>query len=320
LYFGSVRFFKRLIVSVVILIILALAILAIVLAVESGQKSDEIDRLTADKIILQELVNAIYELDENTFNDIAGINADDESSGSGRPFPLPSEPLPNPYADLYPHLYTDFKIPESYKDDTGYIYLTFDDGPSVHTEGVLRYLDKHGVKATFFVMPADTENGKRYLNTMLETGHEIGVHTMSHIYEEIYESVESFLGDFNEAFNLIYEQTGYKPYLYRFPAGSINNFNGHIRKDVIAEMNRRGFVYYDWNVDSNDANDANWSQMYFSVLEDVSNVNRAVILFHDGPGRSNTVTVIEDIIKALLADPRGFTFSTITRDTRPMQF
>jgi peptidoglycan/xylan/chitin deacetylase (PgdA/CDA1 family) len=155
---------------------------------------------------------------------------------------------------------------------------------------------------------------------MLDNGHEIGVHCMSHVYSEIYMSVEAYLNDFNQAWNLVYEQTGYKPYLFRFPGGSINDYNANVRAGIIAEMTRRGFVYFDWNVDSRDALDANWTEMYNTVLNEVAGVPRAVILFHDRPGGYNTVTVIEDIIKALMADPEGYTFSIITRETRPMQF
>ncbi|MCL2108127.1 MAG: polysaccharide deacetylase [Oscillospiraceae bacterium] len=229
------------------------------------------------------------------------------------------EPTANPYTELYPHLYSGFTPPAAYMDDSNYIYLTFDDGPTTGiTDNILRYLNRHDAKATFFVMPSDTENGKNFLNQMLDNGHEIAVHSMTHEYELIYASVENFLEDFNQAFNLIYEQTGYKPYLYRFPGGSINDFNANVRTDIIAEMNRRGFIYFDWNVDSRDALGANWSQMWSSVLEDIENLNRAVVLFHDRPGGNNTYLVIEDIIKELIA--KGYTLSAITPETRPMQF
>jgi len=199
------------------------------------------------------------------------------------------------------------------------IALTFDDGPtSGVTDNILRYLNRHEVKATFFVMPNDTENGRDFLRRMLDNGHEIGVHSMTHDYEIIYSSVEAFLDDFNQAFNLIYEQTGYKPYLYRFPGGSINDYNRNVRTDIIAEMTRRGFIYFDWNVDSRDALGANWSQMWATVLDDIEKVNRAVVLFHDRPGGRNTYLVIEDIVKELLA--RGYILSAIMPETRPMQF
>ncbi|MCL2697622.1 MAG: polysaccharide deacetylase [Oscillospiraceae bacterium] len=325
LYLGSVRFFKHLIVSAVVIVILGLGTAVVVLAVGNNEKKAEIEQLG-------QIIDALgIESNEpvNTMSNGADYEPDDNIPGQIEPPSVPepepaikSEPASDdsPYAELFPHLYSDYVPPASYMDDTGYIYLTFDDGPSVYTADILRYLDKHGVHATFFVMPDDNERGKDFLNTMLNNGHEIGIHCMRHEYSIIYKSVEAYLEDFNEAWNLVYEQTGYKPYLYRFPGGSINDYNKNVRADIIAEMTRRGFVYYDWNSDSRDALDATWTEMYNTVLNEVANVPRAVVLFHDRPGGYNTVTVIEDIIKALLADPAEYKFSTITRETRPMQF
>jgi len=373
LYLGSVRFFKHLIVSVFLLIILGLAVSTILLALGHSEKSREIEKLNSDKNALQalynmggssrnteseideilealevlgidnkDLVNTIYQTDRQAFSDVLEDNdetdvsgVDSQSDGNTPETGIPTDAgvvsddsdeqsltgEESPYAELFPHLYSEVVTPAEYMDDTGFVYLTFDDGPTTGvTDSILRYLNTHGVKATFFVMPDDTENGKNFLNSMLDNGHEIGIHSMSHKYDEIYLSVEAFLDDFNQAFNLVYEQTGYKPYLYRFPGGSINDYNRHVRDDIIAEMTRRGFVYFDWNVDSRDAFDESWTAMYNSVPEDVSNLDRAVILFHDRPGGHNTVSVIEDIIKVLLADPRGYTFSVITPETKPVQF
>jgi len=320
LYLGSVRFFKHLIVTLIFIIIFGLAVAVSILAAGNNEKKAEIEHL--GQIIEALSVN----------NNIIDTGDDSEAAPEGEqelssPLPEPEPALPEPevekkslYADLLPHLYSDFIPPASYMDDSNYIYLTFDDGPSRYTNDIMRYLQIHDIPATFFVMPDDTEAGKNFLNNMLERGHEIGIHCFDHDYDVVYASVEDYLNDFNTAWNLVYEQTGYKPYLFRFPGGSINDFNRHVRADIIAEMTRRGFVYFDWNVDSRDALDANWTEMYNTVLNEVANVPRAVVLFHDRPGGYNTVTVIEDIIKALIADPADYIFSVITPETRPMQF
>jgi peptidoglycan/xylan/chitin deacetylase (PgdA/CDA1 family) len=64
----------------------------------------------------------------------------------------------------------------------GEVALTFDDGPQpVATSRLLDLLDKHGYKATFFVVGlwvrADTY---RLIQRMAASGHEIGTHTYSH--------------------------------------------------------------------------------------------------------------------------------------------
>jgi peptidoglycan/xylan/chitin deacetylase (PgdA/CDA1 family) len=322
LYLGSVRFFKHLIVTLVFLIIAGLLSAVIVLAVGSNEKRAEIEELNQRIEALS--VNITYAEDliipDVPPEPLEEDNPPEPTPPEGEAVPEPEPEPESPWADLFPHLYADFTPPERYMEDTGYIYLTFDDGPSRYTNDILRYLLKHEIQATFFVMPDDTETGKNFLNTMLDRGHEIGIHCMSHEYSVIYASVEAYLADFNEAWNLVYEQTGYKPYLFRFPGGSKNDFNIHVRDDIISEMTRRGFVYFDWNVDSRDALDAGWTEMYNTVLNEVAAVPRAIILFHDRPGGYNTVLVIEDIIKALLADPKDYVFSAITPQTRPIQF
>ena len=158
------------------------------------------------------------------------------------------------------------------------------------------------------------------MKKIVDAGHTIGVHSATHDYKQIYADVEAFLTDFKICYDRIYEATGVKASLFRFPGGSINDFNEETRNAIIAEMTRRGFVYFDWNVDSNDAGGADWTEMYVGVLDQISNTNRAVVLMHDRDDRYNTVLVLEDIIKALLADERSYKLDRLTEKTKPVQF
>ena len=224
------------------------------------------------------------------------------------------------YLDLYVEDYA-YEAGRRYWDDKGYIYLTFDDGPSKHTLLILNYLRMHNVPATFFVIP--NENSSLLLNTILKNGHVIGVHSASHNYQEIYSSVEAFLADFKKAYDLIYKQTGIKPEIFRFPGGSKNGSYHEIKKEIVMEMTRRGFVYFDWNVDSRDYADADWTQMYNTVLNEVAENtargHRSIVLMHDRPGGMNTVLVVEDIIVELLKNPM-YKFGKLDRSVKPIQF
>ena len=60
------------------------------------------------------------------------------------------------------------------------IALSFDDGPSVYTSQVLDILDRHGAKATFFVVGRNAELNPQLMRRAVESGHEIGNHTWSH--------------------------------------------------------------------------------------------------------------------------------------------
>jgi peptidoglycan/xylan/chitin deacetylase (PgdA/CDA1 family) len=58
--------------------------------------------------------------------------------------------------------------------------LTFDDGPSEWTEDVLRLLDEHDARATFFVIGARVREHPQLLERIVEAGHEVGSHTLTH--------------------------------------------------------------------------------------------------------------------------------------------
>jgi peptidoglycan/xylan/chitin deacetylase (PgdA/CDA1 family) len=235
-------------------------------------------------------------------------------------------PPSSAYSHLFPELYAQSNGNSSieYREDDGNtIYLTFDDGPhNSRTVQVLDHLKRLGVKATFFVIPKDSAFSERTLKRIHNEGHSIGVHSFSHNYTEIYAGVEEFLEDFGKARNLIYEQTGVLSDFYRFPGGSINDWNKETRDSIIAEMNRRGFVYFDWNIDSGDALGASYGDMYREVPQKVAqnrtNGRRSIILFHDaGP---NTTRVIDDLIMLFQRDPAGYKFETIDMNVRPNQW
>src|SRR5581483_4528713 len=60
------------------------------------------------------------------------------------------------------------------------VALTFDDGPSEGTPGVLELLRKHDVPATFFQCGANVERLPRVAREVASAGHEIGNHSHTH--------------------------------------------------------------------------------------------------------------------------------------------
>lgn len=76
-------------------------------------------------------------------------------------------------------LFGDFvaSIPTSEK----VVALTFDDGPHpMDTPRMLDLLDRHGVKATFFLMGRNVDRFPDVAREVLTRGHEIGNHSYSH--------------------------------------------------------------------------------------------------------------------------------------------
>lgn len=247
----------------------------------------------------------------------SGTESADGSSGtesSSNPEEM-SEPQ-GQYSAMYEDMYV--SEPPEYVREEKTIYLTFDDGPSSNTYSILSYLREANVKATFFVVPNRSEECAATLRAIAADGHAIGIHSASHEYEKIYASVEAFLDDFYEAWDIVREATGISTEIFRFPGGSNNDYNVDTREAIIAEMTRRGFRFYDWNVDSYDVMGATWTQMYNSIPEEVKNNYRSIVLMHDASVRKNTVLVLEDIIKVL--QDEGYKFDKINNDTKPVQF
>ncbi len=185
------------------------------------------------------------------------------------------------------------------------IYLTFDDGPSSHTMRLLEILDKYGVKATFFVVDNDFSY---LLEDIVARGHSIGVHSASHVYEEIYASEEAFFADFAQVHQLIFEKTGAKTTLMRFPGGSSNSvskFNPGIMTNLVQITEDYGLQYFDWNVNAQDAQSAKTAvQVYENVICGIQKQDLSIVLQHDIYGYS--VDAVEQII--IWGMDNGYTF------------
>ena len=192
------------------------------------------------------------------------------------------------------------------------IYLTFDDGPSEHTEKLLSILKKYNVKATFFVMNTGYTH---LLDDIVNQGHAIAAHTYTHNYQKIYASEEAYFNDLNKILSKIESCTGVQTKLLRFPGGSSNTvsrFNSGIMSRLTNEVVDRGYRYFDWNVDSNDAGGAKSAdQVYQNVINGVRNRRVSVVLQHDTKGYS--VEAVERIIVWALEN--GYTFLPLKTDS-----
>ena len=331
MYFGSVRFFKDLILSTIALIIVIVVSLAVFFGIKSSAEHTKAvqamaqyqELLSQDKLNIpenasfeeiyaalkekgysaQKIVEELQKIDSSAMGEVYKTNFySDETAAAS-------------YTSLYPDLYV--SPPTEFKYSPKTVYLTFDDGPSDYTLDILNILEKYDIKATFFMCGSSSEHGKEIMKKVAEAGHSIGIHSMSHKYDEIYSSPEAFLKDFNATYQNIYEATGVKPNIYRFPGGSINNSNRFIYKQLIAEVTRRGFVYYDWNVSAEDAdNAATWTSVYKNVTKGMENKDRAVVLMH--ATREVTVLTLEDLIVYL--KDKGYSFDKITNETKPEIF
>lgn len=196
----------------------------------------------------------------------------------------------------------------------GVIYLTFDDGPSYLTNEILDILDREGIKATFFVCGAN-ESTKRAYNS----GHTIGLHSNTHNYSYIYTSSDNYFNDLNNISDKVFNVINIRPNIIRFPGGSSNTvsrkYNNGIMSYLTAQVVNRGYNYFDWNVDSNDAGSDinNSSNIYYNVINNVSHNRTNVVLMHDSANHRATVNALSDIIR--YGKNNGYTFKAIDDNT-----
>lgn len=203
-----------------------------------------------------------------------------------------------------------------FKDNNGIIYLTFDDGPSSNTKDILDILKSNDIKATFFVVNYSSlydDMIKRIVNE----GHTIALHSYTHQYKLIYSSSDAYFDDLYKLQNRVYDTTGIKSNIIRFPGGSSNtvsSFNKGIMTKLVNEVKEKGFKYFDWNVDSRDAGGAKTKEdVYKNVMSGLVSNRNNVVLMHDLGGNKKTVDALDDIIKS--SKSKGYTFSKINEDT-----
>ncbi len=201
------------------------------------------------------------------------------------------------------------------------VYLTFDDGPSENTAAILDILKQYGVKATFFVVGKTDETSLTLYKRIVDEGHTLGMHSYSHDYGDIYSSVENYVADLNRLGDHLYQVTGIRPEYVRFPGGSSNRVSKVDMKELIEYLNKNGYIYYDWNLSSKDADYSNLSaeKITMNCLSQVEDYSKEVIiLFHDANDKKSTVEALPDIIKGIY-ELENTKILPITEETIPIQ-
>lgn len=244
-------------------------------------------------------------------------NSTSSSETSADPDSTDDSAQDSQYASLYPDLNVDKKDNKINTSGKKIVHLTFDDGPSEKTGEVLDLLDQYGIKATFFVTYTDNEELQKYYKEIVDRGHTIAVHTASHDYKKIYSSVEAYLEDFDKIYQMIYTETGVRTTIFRYPGGSLNLKQYAAGEAIKKEMERRGFIYYDWNVSSGDGGKhATEDSILQWVTAGVGKYHESVVLMHDT--RTPTVAILPEVLKQLTQ--MDCVFEPLDSNTKKVQF
>ncbi len=201
--------------------------------------------------------------------------------------------------------------------DDKLVYLTFDDGPSKITQSVLDTLKSYDVKATFFVIAAsNNEDYMPIIEQIVADGHVIGLHSCTHNYEQIYSSTDAFWQDIDELKIKLQAYGFTDSNLLRFPGGSSNTVSrkyggSEIMQTLKDQATEKGYTYFDWNVDAQDAIGSTKSaeSIYNQVVKQASEHKVCVVLMHDTIKTEGTAKALPQIIEWFIN--AGYRFDTL---------
>ncbi len=175
--------------------------------------------------------------------------------------------------------------------------LTIDDGPKTKkmTKQMLDILDKHQIKAIFFINGYRVKQQPALLKLIHERGHAIGNHSWEHINlrKEQAATIRQQIGSVQD---IVKEVTGTEPRFFRPPFGSAND-------EVHAEAAARGLIYTNWSNGSDD-----WVKINRKPDKVVASVLKQLhpgsnILLHELPW---TVLALDSLITKIKA--KGYRF------------
>lgn len=188
-------------------------------------------------------------------------------------------------------LYDPSLVPEP----SGYIALTFDDGPGKHTSRLLDALEKNHSKATFFVLGQQVSAYKDTLLRMQALQCQIGNHTYDHKDLTKLLPAEQ-VKEFQSTNDLVTKITGNSIPIVRPPYGAYN--------DSVKMSAGQPLIF--WSIDTLDWKTKNAAATIDTVLSKVSDGD--IVLMHDI--HSTTVDAAERLIPELIT--RGFKLVTVS--------
>ena len=122
------------------------------------------------------------------------------------------------------------------------VSLSFDDARPSQLEGV-SILDAHGVRATFYVLPAQVAAARERWLRVVRTGHEIGNHTVTHPCSGNYPfsrgnaledtSLAELAADIDRASQAIETLLGVRPRSFAYPCGQSFIGRGSRRRSYV---------------------------------------------------------------------------------------
>ena len=309
---NRIRFLKKIIIFVLVMAILIPTVLSVILGVQLHIVKKELKKL-------QEQAVEAAAMDQTEAPEEIEKGADAESGEGIDQYTADGVNVSKRDNAKQP----DGETAEGFAvDDEGVrrVYLTFDDGPSSNTNRILDILAEYDVKATFFVVGKEEEEYRALYQRIVEEGHTLAMHSYSHKYDEIYESVDSYAEDLSKLQEFLYDTTGVWCRYCRFPGGSSNTVSRVDMHELIAYLNAQDITYFDWNISSGDATNSYIStdDILRNCMSSLPKYHTGIILMHDASNKNTTVEALPTLIERIQA-MENTVIVPITEDTIPIQ-
>lgn len=188
---------------------------------------------------------------------------------------------------------------EQERQPTGYVALTFDDGPSGElTEKLLDGLRARNARATFFLCGYRMDRFPSVLSRYEAEGHQVGVHSTVHT-DLTKLSPQEVHRDMEETARKIQAETGIRPQVMRPPGGAYD-------ETVCKEAADEGMCVVLWSVDPRDWANHNAAAIMQTMAGKA--VNGDIILMHDMS--ESSVAAALQLVDNMQA--RGYCFVTVS--------
>lgn len=183
------------------------------------------------------------------------------------------------------------------------IYLTFDCGyENGYTPAILDALEKHNVKAAFFVVGNYLETSPDLVKRMVEEGHIVGNHTYHHPDMSQISDPASFQEEITSLEKKYQEITGLEMQkFYRPPQGKYSESNLKMAQELGYQTVFWSLAYVDWYVDQQPTQE----EAYAKLLPRIH--PGAVVLLHS-TSKTNT-EILDDLLTKW--EQEGYTFGTL---------
>jgi peptidoglycan/xylan/chitin deacetylase (PgdA/CDA1 family) len=173
------------------------------------------------------------------------------------------------------------------------VVLTFDDGPHPRwTPRVLDVLDRHGAKATFFVIGWKAEQHPDLVRAILERGHAVGLHSYAHDRFFALRGERRVRADLERGSAAIERVTGRRPALFRPPIGHTNPIVSRVADAL-------DLTVVGWTIRGRDGlAGARPDDVIDHVRRDLR--DGAIVLLHDSPERGDREPAAVRALPAIL--------------------